>query len=115
MAKNTAAVVRLPVLIRQRTMVPVIGDATGADPAGSAVFASVAPLVKLTPRTALGPRSGPIATLAGATALDQQDQFGSIEPGKWADIIAVSGDPLSDVTELERVNFVMKGGVVYKK
>ena len=55
------------------------------------------------------------ATLAGATALDEQDQFGSIEPGKWADIIAVSGDPLTDITELERVNFVMKGGVVYKK
>jgi imidazolonepropionase-like amidohydrolase len=39
---------------------------------------------------------------------------GSIEKGKFADIIAVSGDPLKDVTEMERVKFVMKGGVVVK-
>ena len=37
-----------------------------------------------------------------------------MEAGKWADIVAVSGDPLKDVTELERVGFVMKGGVVVK-
>ncbi len=37
-----------------------------------------------------------------------------IAPGAFADIIAVDGDPLKDVTELERVKFVMKGGVVYK-
>jgi imidazolonepropionase-like amidohydrolase len=39
-------------------------------------------------------------------------KLGSIEKGKWADIIAVAGDPLKDVTEMERVKFVMKGGVV---
>jgi imidazolonepropionase-like amidohydrolase len=39
-------------------------------------------------------------------------QIGSIEPGKLADIIAVAGDPLRDVTEMERVRFVMKGGLV---
>jgi imidazolonepropionase-like amidohydrolase len=38
----------------------------------------------------------------------------TIEPGKWADIVAVSGDPLKDITELERVKFVMKGGAVFK-
>jgi imidazolonepropionase-like amidohydrolase len=38
----------------------------------------------------------------------------SIEPGKWADIIAVDGDPLQDVRALENVKFVMKGGQVYK-
>jgi len=37
-----------------------------------------------------------------------------LEPGAWADIVAVDGDPLKDVTTLERVKFVMKGGVVYK-
>ena len=37
-----------------------------------------------------------------------------IEPGHFADIIAVDGDPLQDVTTLEHVKFVMKGGVVYK-
>jgi imidazolonepropionase-like amidohydrolase len=53
------------------------------------------------------------ATLLGATALEQQERFGSIEPGKFADLVAVAGDPTKDVTELERVIFVMKGGVVY--
>lgn len=42
------------------------------------------------------------------------DRVGSIEQGKFADIIAVSGDPLADVTEMERVKFVMKGGVVVR-
>jgi len=39
---------------------------------------------------------------------------GSIEKGKFADIIAVSGNPLTDVTEMERVKFVMKGGLVVR-
>lgn len=47
--------------------------------------------------------------LAGERAL-----FGAIEPGKFADLIAVTGDPLKDITELEHVRFVMKGGVVVK-
>src|SRR5438309_7641623 len=42
------------------------------------------------------------------------DKIGSIEAGKWADIIAVDGDPTKDVRALESVKFVMKGGVVYK-
>jgi imidazolonepropionase-like amidohydrolase len=42
------------------------------------------------------------------------DQIGSLEKGKFADLIAVSGDPLTDVTELQRVRFVMKGGVVMR-
>lgn len=43
------------------------------------------------------------------------DQIGSIEKGKYADIIAVSGNPLTDVSEMQRVRFVMKGGYVVKK
>jgi imidazolonepropionase-like amidohydrolase len=39
---------------------------------------------------------------------------GTIDPGKFADLIAVSGDPIADITELERVRFVMKGGQVVK-
>jgi imidazolonepropionase-like amidohydrolase len=42
------------------------------------------------------------------------DQVGSIEKGKYADLIAVSGDPLADVSELQHVKFVMKGGVVVR-
>lgn len=43
-----------------------------------------------------------------------QDDVGAVEPGKYADLIAVSGDPLSDITVLQHVNFVMKGGKVVK-
>lgn len=54
------------------------------------------------------------ATIVSAEALNVHHEIGSIEPGKRADIIAVEGDPLSDVTVLERVKFVMKDGKVYK-
>ena len=50
------------------------------------------------------------ATVWGAAHNRLSDQVGSLAPGKAADLIAVKGDPLSDVTELERVSFVMKGG-----
>ena len=55
------------------------------------------------------------ATTVAAALLSQQDQLGAIEPGKLADIIAVSGDPLTNIGELEHVKFVMKEGVVYKQ
>ena len=54
------------------------------------------------------------ATTVAAEMMGWQDQIGSIEKGKFADIIALSGDPLKDVTELERVKFVMKGGQVIR-
>jgi imidazolonepropionase-like amidohydrolase len=47
--------------------------------------------------------------------LGKQDVIGTIEPGHFADIVATAGDPLQDIGELERVRFVMKGGVVYKQ
>jgi hypothetical protein len=43
-----------------------------------------------------------------------QLRIGSIEANRWADIIAVQGDPLKDISELERVRFVMKGGAIIK-
>ena len=43
-----------------------------------------------------------------------QNDIGSLEKGKYADIVAVSGDPSSDITELQRVKFVMKGGKVIR-
>src|SRR5207302_10933960 len=54
------------------------------------------------------------ATIVGAEMLGWQDRIGSIEKGKFADLTAVAGDPLADITEFERVKFVMKGGDVIK-
>ncbi|MGA2982938.1 MAG: amidohydrolase family protein [Terriglobia bacterium] len=54
------------------------------------------------------------ATVSGAELVDMKGQIGSVEPGKLADLVAVSGDPLRDVRVLENVDFVMKEGVVYK-
>lgn len=50
------------------------------------------------------------ATTTAAELLDEQDQLGALEPGKYADLIAVQGDPLTDITVLRHVTFVMKGG-----
>jgi imidazolonepropionase-like amidohydrolase len=53
-------------------------------------------------------------TAVAAELLGWGSKLGTIEGGKWADLVAVSSDPLKDISELERVKFVMKGGVVYK-
>jgi imidazolonepropionase-like amidohydrolase len=55
------------------------------------------------------------ATVSAAELLGWPDQVGTIESGKFADIVAVSGDPLSDVSVLEKVEFIMKGGAVVRK
>jgi imidazolonepropionase-like amidohydrolase len=54
------------------------------------------------------------ATLVDSQMLGWQDRIGSIEKGKYADLIAVSGDPLQDITELQRVKFVMKSGKIVR-
>jgi len=54
------------------------------------------------------------ATQTASVVLGLEDQIGSVEAGKFADLIAVEGDPLTDITILENVLFVMKEGVVYK-
>jgi imidazolonepropionase-like amidohydrolase len=53
-------------------------------------------------------------TTNAAEMLGWQDRVGAIEPGKFADIVAVAGDPIADITEIERVRFVMKGGQVVR-
>jgi imidazolonepropionase-like amidohydrolase len=72
---------------------------------------------ELTIRVALG--ESPMSAIVSATSLNAEiigwnDRVGSIEKGKYADIIAVPGDPLKTITLIERVGFVMKGGVVYR-
>jgi imidazolonepropionase-like amidohydrolase len=54
------------------------------------------------------------ATRVNAEILGWSDRVGTVEPGKWADLVAVAGDPLQDITVTERVGFVMKGGVVFR-
>jgi len=62
------------------------------------------------PMDAIIAATGSAADLIGDTA-----DIGSVQPGRYADIVAVNGDPLKDITTLQRVQFVMKGGVVYKQ
>jgi imidazolonepropionase-like amidohydrolase len=54
------------------------------------------------------------ANSLGAEALGMANEIGSIAPGLHADIIALNGDPLKDITAVRRVAFVMKAGTVYK-
>jgi imidazolonepropionase-like amidohydrolase len=72
---------------------------------------------ELAVRVRLGEK--PMAALVAATRLNAEilgwsDRVGTVEAGKWADLVAVPGDPTRDVTLMERVGFVMKGGVVYR-
>jgi len=55
------------------------------------------------------------ATVSGAELLKMQDQIGTVEAGKFADIVALPGDPLADVANLQKIDFVMKGGKVYRR
>ena len=55
-----------------------------------------------------------MATRDSAELIGISDDVGTLEPGKWADVIAVAGNPLENIALLEDVRFVMKGGEVYK-
>lgn len=55
------------------------------------------------------------ATQQAAKLLGEWDDLGSVETGKWADLIAVGSHPLDDIRTLEQVRFVMRGGIVYKR
>lgn len=72
-------------------------------------FEALVKVAGLTPAKAI--QAG---TMTNAEVLGWQNDIGSIEKGKFADLIAVSGDPLADITELQRVKLVMKGGKVIK-
>jgi imidazolonepropionase-like amidohydrolase len=90
-------------------------------PIGFATDAAVIPhgenAFEFLERAALGEQ--PMAGIVAATSLNAEimgwgDRVGAVEPGKFADLIAVNGDPLADIRQLTHVGFVMKGGVVYK-
>ena len=55
------------------------------------------------------------ATGSAADLIGDSGDIGSVRPGRYADLVAVDGDPVADVTRLEHVQFVMKGGIVYKQ
>ena len=65
-------------------------------------------------RLGMTPADALRAAMAGAADLLGRDDVGTLAAGKYADVIAVPGDPTRDVTATERVSFVMKGGVVYQ-
>ena len=73
-------------------------------------FEKLVKLGGMTPARAI--QSG---TIANATTMGWQNEVGSIAAGKFADLVAVAGDPLADITELQRVRFVMKGGKVIRQ
>ncbi|HSF14027.1 MAG TPA: amidohydrolase family protein [Vicinamibacteria bacterium] len=90
-------------------------------PIGLATDAPVYPHGKNARELALRVELGepPMSAIVSATSLNAEilgwsDRVGSVEPGKFADLIAVEGNPLRDITELQRVRFVMKGGAVVK-
>src|SRR5258706_2284920 len=72
-------------------------------------------IVALSKQAHMSPASAiQAATINNAEVMGMLDQVGSLEKGKFADLIAVSGDPLADITELRRVKLVMKGGKVIR-
>jgi imidazolonepropionase-like amidohydrolase len=88
---------------------------SGADGSTYAHGTQALDFEKLVTRGGLTPvRALQAATSINAEALGWQDQIGSIDKGKYADFVAVAGDPLADITELQRVTFVMKAGKVIR-
>jgi imidazolonepropionase-like amidohydrolase len=121
-AKNTGGKYRMIPLVTKSISMAVatkglpIMIGSGADggpyPHGAAQAIEFEALVK---RAGMSPvRAIQSGTMVNATVMGWQDRIGSIESGKFADIVAVSGDPLTDITELQRVKFVMKGGRIIR-
>lgn len=102
-AKNTAAAIRDGVKIAFGTDSGVGDHARNAEEFALLVNAGMTPAAAIR-----------AATVDAATLLGQSERIGSLEPGKDADIIAVNGSPIEDVSRLQRVNFVMRRGVVHK-
>ena len=106
-------------LLVQRVLKSGVKFAAGSDmcwfyPGKSRGQASAGTLVKL--RDAGMPPLDVIRSITtnAAEMLGWQDRVGAVEPGKFADLVAIAGDPIADITELERVRFVMKDGQVIR-
>jgi imidazolonepropionase-like amidohydrolase len=103
----------------QRVLKSGVKFAAGTDmcwfyPGKTCGEASVATLVKLRDAGLTSLDVIRAITINAAEMLGWQDRIGAVEPGKFGDLVAVAGDPIADITELERVRFVMKGGQVVR-
>jgi imidazolonepropionase-like amidohydrolase len=111
----------IPLVVRSISMavatkgLPIMigsGADGGPYPHGTAQAIEFEALVK---RAGMSPaRAIQAGTIVNATVMGWQDRIGAIERGKFADIVAVQGNPLADITELQRVRFVMKGGRIVR-
>jgi imidazolonepropionase-like amidohydrolase len=89
--------------------------ADGSDPASAAGHGRNAKELEAMTRRGLTPLEAVrAATSSAADLMDWSDDIGAVEAGKYADLIAVQGDPIADITILQHVKFVMKGGRVVK-
>ncbi|MEQ1727410.1 MAG: amidohydrolase family protein [Vicinamibacterales bacterium] len=120
-AKNTGGKYRMIPIFDKAVAMAVLTKGlkvmvgSGADGSTYAHGTQVLDFEALVTRSGMTPaRALQAGTIVNAEVMGWQDQVGSIAAGKFADIVAVPGDPLADITELKRVSFVMKGGKVIR-
>jgi imidazolonepropionase-like amidohydrolase len=120
-AKNTGGKFRMiPIFDKAVSMAAAtkglrIMVGSGADGSTLAHGTQALEFVALVTRSGMTPaRVIQAGTIVNAEAMGWQDQIGSVTKGKFADLVAVSGNPLTDITELQRVKFVMKGGKIIR-
>jgi imidazolonepropionase-like amidohydrolase len=102
-------------LLRRATKIPNLKIVFGTDAVAGAHGRNAEEFIDRVRDCGVNPMAAMVsANSLGAEALGMADRIGSIVPGLEADIIALEGDPLKDITAVRRVVFVMKGGVVYK-
>ena len=102
-------------LIRRATHIPGLKIVYGTDAVAGAHGRNAEDFIYRVRNSGVDPMVAMIsANSLGAEALGMADKIGSVAPGLQADIIALDGDPLKDITAVRRVVFVMKGGIVYK-
>jgi imidazolonepropionase-like amidohydrolase len=102
-------------LVRRASKIPGLKIVFGTDAVAGAHGRNAEEFIDRVRDAGVDPMTAMVsANSLGAEALGMADQIGSIAPGLQADIIAIDGDPLKDITAVRRVVFVMKGGVVFK-